>query len=101
MLHVGGEPYEVVSRLSQSMPKEPKDRAAIVPAFELPGTPRDYKTRLALGVSGGGCFFANDQLEHHSQRPGGRSRDMVEIKRYKKFGPLRPNVTTLGFGISF
>ena len=27
--------------------------------------------------------------------------DVVEIKPYQKFGPLRQNVTTLGFGISF
>jgi hypothetical protein len=63
VLHVGGEPYEVVSRPSQSMPKGgPKDPSIIRPSFVLPGTPRDYRTRLELSINGGGSFFANDQF---------------------------------------
>src|SRR5215472_1885047 len=63
LLHVGGEPYEVVSRPSQSMPKGgPKDPSTVRPSFVLPGTPRDYRTRLEFSISGGGSFFANDQF---------------------------------------
>lgn len=67
MLHVGGEPYEVVSRPSQSMPKGgPKDATAVLPSFELPAAPRDYRTRLDLSISGGGSFFANDRFSTQS-----------------------------------
>ena len=67
VLNVGGEPYQVVSRPSQSMPKGgPKDATGVEPSFVLPGMPRSYKTKLEFSISGGGSFFANDQFATQS-----------------------------------
>jgi LssY C-terminus len=89
MLSVGGEQYEVVSRPNLSMPKGgPKDPASVRPSYVLPGTPRDYSTKLEFSASGGYSTFGGSpyDIQHvifklNAPPPLGYTDDVQEINR--------------------
>jgi hypothetical protein len=89
MLNVGGEQYEVVSRPSTNMPKGgPKDPASVRPSYVLPGTPRDYSTKLEFSISGGYSTFGGSpyDVQHltfvlNEPPPIGYTDDVREINR--------------------